>query len=660
MDRLHRLSPESAERICVHDSRLPHLVLPKGQHELSEPTVARMVSVSMKAPVMPQAASLSSARSPTRAVAAVKPAKAALRSSSLALPVRSGAVRTKRATFSPSASLAVEAPAGQGKYNETGKWRENFDLKAWANEVRELGYELARNQNEEDVKHLKKILLWSNMCYFGGLALAAVTNPLLNPIPAFLISMGVVARWTMIGHHVCHGGYNKQQSEGSEVTGRFHRRLFARGPLRRMVDWLDWMLPEAWDVEHNHLHHYQLGESADPDLLERNMAALRASNAPMWQKYAQCYFLMATWKFFYYAPNTLKELFYKRKVEAEKKGVEYKNVDFETGDMPSTLVTVMECAAKGNRAPLVEVMKVLAPYAIMQFMIIPGAFYALFGATAGTFVLANMVLAEIFTNIHAFFIIAPNHVGEDVYRFETTTKPRSDEFYLRAVIGSANYRTGGDVNDFLQGWLNYQIEHHMYPDLSMLSYQKAAPRVREICERHGVPYVQENVFERVRKTLDVMVGKKTMLVYERGRLSNRRHLHEAIARTILFYCHGDARPSDYCFRLDPDGFPFGSSVIQDSLTFVGSDYCIQVGRNQGSTPDCTKDVCPHELRCNLLALATVYENSASVHILSGTCRGFKVRERIVIRTGVWLFVRGAVTLFSPDSLVSVVTGTIRS
>ena len=35
---------------------------------------------------------------------------------------------------------------------------------------------------------------------------------------------------------------------------------------------------------------------------------------------------------------------------------------------------------------------------------------------------------------------------------------KSDDFYLRAVIGSANFRTGGNVNDFLHGWLNYQIE----------------------------------------------------------------------------------------------------------------------------------------------------------------------------------------------------------
>jgi len=57
-------------------------------------------------------------------------------------------------------------------------------------------------------------------------------------------------------------------------------------------------------------------------------------------------------------------------------------------------------------------------------------------------------------------------------------KPRSDDFYLRAVIGSANFKTGGDVNDFMHGWLNYQIEHHMFPDISMKAYQKAQPKIQ--------------------------------------------------------------------------------------------------------------------------------------------------------------------------------------
>merc|ERR1712087_65669 len=97
---------------------------------------------------------------------------------------------------------------------------------------------------------------------------------------------------------------------------------------------------------------------------------------------------------------------------------------------------------------------------------------------------------------------------------------------MRAITSSANFRTSNgidangvarrvhghlaDVNDFLRGWLNYQIEHHCWPQLSMLSYQKAAPELRAICEKHGVPYVQHSVFRRLKKTADVMVGAASM------------------------------------------------------------------------------------------------------------------------------------------------------
>ena len=68
----------------------------------------------------------------------------------------------------------------------------------------------------------------------------------------------------MMGHHACHGGYNR-----SDPSGRFSSRGFALGSLwRRLQDWFDWMLPEAWSVEHNQLHHYRLSE-ADGRLVGR-------------------------------------------------------------------------------------------------------------------------------------------------------------------------------------------------------------------------------------------------------------------------------------------------------------------------------------------------------------------------------------------------------
>ena len=99
----------------------------------------------------------------------------------------------------------------------------------------------------------------------------------------------------------------------------------------------------------------------------------------------------------------------------------------------------------------------------------------------------------------------------------TLTLPLTLPLILSQVITSVNFRTGNgeggkvhgfraDLNDFFHGWLNFQIEHHLWPQLSMLSYQKAAPEVKAICAKHGVPYVQQNVFKRLKETADIMVG----------------------------------------------------------------------------------------------------------------------------------------------------------
>jgi len=122
----------------------------------------------------------------------------------------------------------------------------------------------------------------------------------------------------------------------------------------------------------------------------------------------------------------------------------------------------------------------------------------------------NLLLGELMTNAWAFLVVATNHCGDDLYRFEGHAAPLSPTFYLRQTVSSVNFATGSDWNDFLHGWLNYQIEHHLWPDLSMLSYQKAQPLVESICKSHGVPYVQQNVFKRLVKTVDISVGNTSM------------------------------------------------------------------------------------------------------------------------------------------------------
>jgi fatty acid desaturase len=389
-----------------------------------------------------------------------------------------------------------------------------IDYEAFARELDALRAEVDASLGPDDFAHLRKIEGWGRLCSGLGYGTAWIAP---NPVSAWLIGQGSTARWTMMAHHVCHRGYDKVPG----VPERYTSKKFATGS-RRLVDWFDWIDPEAWIYEHNVLHHYHTGELADPDLVEENVRAIRDSNLPMPLRYAVVGFYSLSWKWSYYAPNTLQVLQRAKKRRAAARNGEVAKAEAanDSGDDPTKNVRTSEKYLSAFDPRTDEGRdfwkRCMLPYGLLRFGAIPAA-YAPLGPWAVFSVWSNSVMAEAFNNLHSFLIIASNHAGDDLYRFEGKPSDRA-EFYVRQVLGSVNYRTGGDVNDFLHGFLNYQIEHHVFPDLPMRQYQLIQPRVKAICEKHGVPYVQESVFKRARRLVDIMVGKTSML---RGRTLSR-------------------------------------------------------------------------------------------------------------------------------------------
>lgn len=382
----------------------------------------------------------------------------------------------------------------------------HVDRKALARDLDAIRAEAERDMGPEDAAHLRKLERWGRMCTAAGYATAWMAP---NALSAALISTGSMARWTIVSHHTMHKALDRIEGVPDEQTSRG----YAKGS-RRLRDWFDWLLPEAWDYEHNVLHHFRTSERADPDLVEENASGVRGAAIPLALKYAAVGFYALTWKWSYYAPNTFQIL---RRAQLRRESNAPVPADPSTSDArgnTSYLAAFNVLDSEGRRFWRACIL----PYAGLRFVAIPAAFLPL-GASAATNVLANSVAAELMTNLHTFVIIATNHAGDDLYRFDDAGRGRG-EYYLRQILSSVNFRTGGDLNDFMHGFLNYQIEHHLYPDLPPRQYQRIAPKVRAVCEKHGIPYVQESVFKRVAQLVGVMVGKRTM----------KRPSHESLAR----------------------------------------------------------------------------------------------------------------------------------
>ena len=297
-------------------------------------------------------------------------------------------------------------------------WIANLDYSSFAKEVSVLGKELRSNTGNDDVEHLYKLVQWRNIAAFVGLTTIWMTP---NPITIIALSTWTYASWSMIAHHTCHGGYNRVDA------GRFRSRGFALGLSNRIVDWLDWMQPEAWNVEHNRLHHYSLNEGKDPDLVQRNLDDLRESKLPMALKCMKVFFLSTIWKWYYYAPNTYKEL----RINEILRGQESNNNGNNNGnnkkqpeklpenfdrEQAATVVALLDPSNTELRKvvkPHKFFLEVLGPMFIARYVAIPSLLYLIPGGFGGptiaTHALLNLFAAELLTNVHAFVTIVTNH-----------------------------------------------------------------------------------------------------------------------------------------------------------------------------------------------------------------------------------------------------------
>jgi fatty acid desaturase len=63
------------------------------------------------------------------------------------------------------------------------------------------------------------------------------------------------------------------------------------------------------------------------------------------------------------------------------------------------------------------------------------------------------------------------------------------DFLRRQVLTSRNIR-GGFVMDTFMGGLNYQVEHHLFPNMARPNLKKAQAIAKEYCEKHNILYTE--------------------------------------------------------------------------------------------------------------------------------------------------------------------------
>ena len=118
--------------------------------------------------------------------------------------------------------------------------------------------------------------------------------------------------------------------------------------------------------------------------------------------------------------------------------------------------------------------------------------YVFYPALAGPFapkVAIGNALAQLARNVWTYAVIQCGHLTESTSTFtEDDLKVETrGGYYLRQITGSSNIEAGPLLGMFT-GHLSHQIEHHLFPNIPAHRYREIGPKLRRICERHGVPY----------------------------------------------------------------------------------------------------------------------------------------------------------------------------
>jgi fatty acid desaturase len=108
------------------------------------------------------------------------------------------------------------------------------------------------------------------------------------------------------------------------------------------------------------------------------------------------------------------------------------------------------------------------------------------------------VLHQALFGLHLGSVFAPNHKGMEMPGSEVVWG------HLEKQVRTSRNVNGHPVTDWMMGGLNYQIEHHLFPNMPRANLRHAQAAVRAYCRGVGIPYLSTSILESYAQGLNHM------------------------------------------------------------------------------------------------------------------------------------------------------------
>ncbi len=225
----------------------------------------------------------------------------------------------------------------------------------------------------------------------------------------------------------------------------------------------------VWQIQHNVLHHtYTNISEADDDINVPFVLRFspHAKKHP-WHSYQHLY----TWIF--YGLSTIFWVTAKDFVRLKR----YYNMGL----------------LKGPRVFEKTVLKIIA-WKILYFSFTLGLPILLSPFGVGQIFLAFFILHFI-TGICISFIFQTAHIMPDVaFMVADEDGMVEGERIIHQLSTTCNYSEKSKLFSWMIGGLNYQVEHHLFPDICHVHYRKIAPIVQATAAEFKIPYYSKRTF----------------------------------------------------------------------------------------------------------------------------------------------------------------------
>ncbi len=270
-----------------------------------------------------------------------------------------------------------------------------------------------------------------------------------------LMGFGMAGIGLSIMHDANHGAYSKNDTINKIFGGLIK---FLGGSETN------------WKIQHNVLHHtYTNVTGMDEDIDPGNIMRFspHAERLPM-HKYQHIY----AW--FFYGLMTLMWC----TVKDYKQAIRYNKMD-----LMKTQGTTF-----GRLLADIIISKIVyfGLFLILPMFVLPIPWWGTILSFLVMHFIAGLVLALIFQPAHV--------VPTSTYPMPNESGDIEADWAVSQLYNTANFAPGSKLLSWYVGGLNYQVEHHLFPNICHVHYNKLSKIVRETATEYNLPYFSQKTF----------------------------------------------------------------------------------------------------------------------------------------------------------------------